>query len=54
MAEQQNWQQHGPFDLVMPGYTEDFELNFWEEFQEGFPGVNIDFMPLCHAQLGKL
>ena len=32
MAEEQNWQQHSPFDLVMPGYTEDFELHFWEEF----------------------
>ena len=56
MAEQQNWQRHGPFDLGMHEYTdEDFELDFREEeFWEEVPDVDINFMPLDHTQLGKL
>ena len=55
MAEQQNWQLHGPFDLGMHEYTENFELDFREEeFWEEVPDVDINFMPLDHTQLGKL
>ena len=56
MAEQQNWQRYGPFDLGMQDYMEDFELDFREEFWNKFPA--LDLVPLDHTQnptqLGKL
>jgi len=44
MAEQQNWQRHGPFDLGMHEYMEDFEIDLWEEEFWEVPAMDVDFM----------
>ena len=47
MADSQNWQQYGPFDIGMHDFMDDeFKFDFWEdEFWRGFPAV----VPLDHT-----
>jgi len=49
MAESQNWQRYGPFDLGMHDFMEEFEFDFRareeEEFWREFPAV----VPLDHT-----
>ena len=54
MADSQNWQRYGPFDLGMHDFMdEEYEFDFREEeFWRGFPAV----VPLDHTlstQRGK-
>ena len=47
MAESQNWQLYGPFDLGMHDFMDkEFEFDFREEFLREFPAV----VPLDHTR----